>query len=60
MSIEVQNIKKIFGNPGVEVLKGISFNVEEGAFVSLTGKSGSGKSTLLYIISSLDAQVRDL
>lgn len=55
MSIEVVDVKKMFGNPAVEVLKGISFKIEAGQFVSLTGKSGSGKSTLLYIISSLDA-----
>ncbi|MCM0605076.1 MAG: ABC transporter ATP-binding protein [Xanthomonadaceae bacterium] len=55
MSIEVSNVKKLFGNPAVEVLKGISFKIDNGKFVSLTGKSGSGKSTLLYIMSSLDA-----
>lgn len=55
MSIEVQGIKKLFGSPAVEVLKGISFKIDDGKFVSLTGKSGSGKSTLLYIMSSLDA-----
>lgn len=55
MSIEVTNVKKLFGSPAVEVLKGISFKIDDGKFVSLTGKSGSGKSTLLYIMSSLDA-----
>lgn len=35
-------------------MKNISFTIQGGEFVSLTGKSGSGKSTLLYIISSLD------
>jgi ABC-type lipoprotein export system ATPase subunit len=53
--ISVEAVTKSFGNPPTEVIKGVSFTIEEGAFASLTGKSGSGKSTLLYIISTLDA-----
>lgn len=53
--ISVEGVTKSFGNPPTEVIKGVSFTIEEGAFASLTGKSGSGKSTLLYIISTLDA-----
>ena len=54
MGIEVTNITKSFGDPPVHVLHDMSFKIQDGEFVSLTGKSGSGKSTLLYIISSLD------
>lgn len=54
MSIQLRDIRKTFGTPPTEVLKGISFEIRDGEFISLTGRSGSGKSTLLYIISSLD------
>ena len=56
--IKVDNIYKSFGSPSVDILKDISFTVDEGEFVSLTGRSGSGKSTLLYIVSSLDSPSR--
>ncbi len=56
MSIEVSGLKKSFGTPPQEVLKGIDFKIPDGEFVSITGRSGCGKSTLLYILSSLDFQ----
>jgi ABC-type lipoprotein export system ATPase subunit len=52
--ISINQITKAFGSPKTEVLKGISCDIEQGEFVSLTGKSGSGKTTMLYVISSLD------
>ena len=50
--IELENIKRSFS--GLEVLKGISLNVEKGEIVSITGPSGAGKTTLLQIMGSLD------
>ncbi len=43
------------GNSTVRVLKGISFSVHAGEFVSVVGPSGSGKSTLLNMITGIDA-----
>lgn len=52
--LEAREIYKSFKIPPTDVLFGISFKIEAGEFVSITGRSGSGKSTLLYILSSLD------
>ncbi|TGK35672.1 ABC transporter ATP-binding protein [Leptospira andrefontaineae] len=54
MGIILENVTKSFGKPPTDIIKGISLEIKENEFVSLTGKSGSGKSTLLYLISSLD------
>ncbi len=50
--LEVKNIKKKFDNE--EILKGISFDMEEGQVVSIIGSSGSGKTTLLRCINFLE------
>ncbi len=52
--ILVNKVCKSFGLFQQKVLHDVSFRIEDGEFVSLTGRSGSGKSTLLYIISTLD------
>ena len=53
--LEVQKVNKAFHDPmTVQVLKDVSFRLERGEFVSITGKSGCGKSTLLYILSTMD------
>ena len=51
-ALEVKNLAKTYAN-GVEALKGISLNVEEGDFFALLGPNGAGKSTLIGIVSSL-------
>lgn len=50
--LEGINIHKKYGN--LEVLKGISLQVQEGEIVSIVGSSGAGKSTLLHILGTLD------
>ena len=49
-----KNVIKEFGNPPQRILNDLTFTIESGEFVAISGRSGSGKSTLLYIISSLD------
>ena len=50
--IEIKDIRKSFGN--LEVLKGISAEINDGEIVSIVGPSGAGKSTLLQIVGTLD------
>jgi putative ABC transport system ATP-binding protein len=53
--IEAIDLKKTYrvGKVDVPALRGISFSVQKGEFVSVVGPSGSGKSTLFYIIGGL-------
>ncbi|EQA37543.1 ABC transporter, ATP-binding protein [Leptospira inadai serovar Lyme str. 10] len=54
ISILCTDLSKSFGEPPIEVVSNIDFDLKKGEFVSLTGRSGSGKSTLLYMLSGLD------
>ncbi len=56
--IEVKDLRKTYVNDGVETpaLRGVSFSIGKGEFVSIMGPSGSGKSTLLHILGFLDRQ----
>ncbi|HEV2480370.1 MAG TPA: ABC transporter ATP-binding protein [Puia sp.] len=55
LALKASNIVKYFYEPDeFQVLRGLSFEVRKGEFLSLTGKSGSGKSTLLYVLSTMD------
>ena len=54
--IELQNVKRYFkvGSETVKALRGVSFKIFEGEFVTIQGTSGSGKSTLLNQLGCLD------
>jgi ABC-type lipoprotein export system ATPase subunit len=54
--IEIRDVVKSFpvGNTTITILKGISFHVKPGEFVSIVGPSGNGKSTLLNMITGID------
>ena len=56
IALEVNDITKVFATKAgiIEALRGISFVINRGEFVSIVGPSGSGKSTLLNIIGALD------
>ena len=54
--IELRNVKRYFqvGSETVKALRGVSFKIYEGDFVTIQGTSGSGKSTLLNQLGCLD------
>ena len=54
--IELQDVKRYFqvGSETVKALRGVSFKIYEGEFVTIQGTSGSGKSTLLNQLGCLD------
>lgn len=54
--IRIKNLKRDFtvGSETVHALRGVTFDIEEGSFVTIMGSSGSGKSTLLNLLGCLD------
>ncbi|HEY2722313.1 MAG TPA: ABC transporter ATP-binding protein [Chitinophagaceae bacterium] len=54
--LEIHDLKRefIMGSEVVRALKGVSFSIEEGEFVTIMGSSGSGKTTMLNILGCLD------
>ena len=54
--VQIKDVVKSFpvGDGEVTILKGISFEVKNGEFVSIVGPSGNGKSTLLNMITGID------
>ena len=54
--IELKDVRKVYplGKVSVEAVRGVSFAIEKGDFVSIAGPSGSGKSTILNMIGCID------
>jgi len=54
--VELIDVKKVYplGKTEVHAVRGVSFTIEKGDFISITGPSGSGKSTILNMIGCID------
>ena len=54
--ITMENVKRIYsvGDNEVQALRGVSFDIKQGEFVTIMGPTGSGKSTCMNMIGCLD------
>lgn len=58
--VKLENVEKIYKMDSVEVpaLRGVSFEIDRGEYISIMGPSGSGKSTIMNLIGALDRPTR--
>jgi putative ABC transport system ATP-binding protein len=58
--VKVRDLHKVFrrGSQQIDVLQGVTLDIEKGDFLALMGPSGSGKTTLLNLIGGLDTPTR--
>ena len=54
--VQLTDVKKVYplGKTEVQAVRGVSFSIEEGDFISIAGPSGSGKTTILNLIGCID------